>query len=179
MLPELIGFTGPKGSGKTTYAAHYLIEKQGYHRASFADPLKQMLFSLGCTKEQLYGEDKEKPNPIFGGKTNREVMQTLGTDWGRDIVWNNIWIDAWERLVTEEEAPLYIVADDLRFPNEAEVLRRLGGIVILVSRDDFGNDPHTSEQEYKKIKADYVLENRGTREELEAALRHILEHHGL
>ncbi len=46
----IIAFVGRKGSGKTT-AAQYLVEKYGFHKVSFAKPLKDLVASLGVNKE--------------------------------------------------------------------------------------------------------------------------------
>ena len=68
--PTLIAFTGKAQSGKTT-AAKFLLH-EGYERMSFADPIKQMIRCLTTVT------DKHAAPPAFGGRTVRELYQTLG-----------------------------------------------------------------------------------------------------
>jgi hypothetical protein len=58
-----------------------------YARAAFADPLKDMLVTgLSVTRERdLDGPHKHDPTN-YGGKSPRELMQTLGTEWGRELI---------------------------------------------------------------------------------------------
>ena len=84
-----------------------------------------MLLSFGLIREQLWGDEKETPLDFLGGKTPRQAMQTLGTEWGRNLIYDGIWLHAWERAFNKCSTP--VVVDDLRFINEAEMIKRLGG----------------------------------------------------
>lgn len=134
----IVALCGPEGAGKST-AAKEVARRLGGKIHPLAEPLKRMLLAIGVPRESLYGtpEQKLRPLPEFGGRSGRDLMQTLGTEWGRQCVSNNIWIDAWTRDVAGE--PLVIV-DDLRFQNEAARVKELGGSIIKVVRK-YGQEP--------------------------------------
>lgn len=129
ILPPVIALTGLAGSGKST-ASKYLVEKHGYQLVKFAGPLKDMLRAIGLSEAQIEGELKEEPCEWLQGATPRHAMQTLGTQWGRDCIGPSFWIELWVRrvnLIIAEGGR--VVVDDCRFPNEAEEVRKLGGVV--------------------------------------------------
>lgn len=140
MTGRLIAFTGPAGCGKST-AAEALVE-MGWARVKFADPLKNMLRALyySCGIEdtafieaRIEGEMKEEPDPLLRGRTPRWALQTLGTEWGRNLISEDLWTAAWRNKVNGLLAEgVDVVADDCRFPNEAEAVRRLGGKVVQI-----------------------------------------------
>lgn len=146
MSTKLIGFAGPLGCGKTTAAKE--LYHAGWHIIRFAGPLKSMLAALGLTVNDTDGAGKENPHPFLLGKTPRYAMQTLGTEWGRNLIHPNIWTDAWFRQAEKALKLSNVVADDLRFPNEANLIRALGGRVIRIQRTMERKeqlDPHASE----------------------------------
>lgn len=161
--PQVIGLCGRIGAGKTTLANH--LRYKGASGVSFADPLKGMLHALGVPLANIYGtpEDKLQPLEILCGRSARYAAQTLGTEWGREIIGDDLWVNAWMiRARRTLEAKCFVVADDLRFPNEVAAVRSLGGIVIRVVRPDLPLDvaTHASEQS-DKLKVDYELINDG------------------
>lgn len=145
----IVAFTGLAGSGKSTAAAH-LVNHHGYQRVRFAGPLKAMMAALGCTQEQIDGSEKELPCELLGGKTPRYAMQTIGTEWGRDLIASDLWIRAWNAAVAKVPAGLPVVVDDCRFPNEAEAVRAAGGVIIRIERPGAGAcaADHVSEQHH-------------------------------
>lgn len=159
MSRVIIGLCGLAGSGKSTVAK--CLEQIGYQRVAFADPLKDMLAAVGFTREQLYGSEKEVVVPDLG-VTPRYAMQTLGTEWGRDLISERFWIDLWGRKVATIAGP--VVADDIRFQDEADAVRAAGGIVWEVIRPGVGRQAHASEQQ--DIQADWVIRNDTTLDEL-------------
>jgi hypothetical protein len=142
----IVAFTGLAGSGKSTAAA-YLVERHGFQRVRFAGPLKAMMVALGCTHEQIDGSEKETPCDLLGGKTPRHAMQTLGTEWGRNLITPDLWIRAWQNAVAKVPAGVPVVVDDCRFPNEAEAVRFAGGVIVRIERPGAGTaSVHASEQ---------------------------------
>ena len=138
-MPKLIGLTGPKGVGKSTYAC----KLTGFwgEVLSFAEPLRQMA-------EQIVPRDyltnrKEEVIPWLG-VTGRQILQTLGTEWGRALD-PQIWVKiAEDHLSKNDSSP--IIFDDVRFPNEAEMIRSRGGQVWRLTRAGVvSNDTHSSE----------------------------------
>lgn len=145
ILPPVIALTGLAGSGKST-ASKYLVEKHGYQLVKFAGPLKDMLRSIGLSEEQIEGSLKEEPCEWLQGKTPRQAMQTLGCEWGRDCIGAGLWTELWVRRVNLIIADGgRVVVDDCRFPNEADEVRKLGGVVWqLVGRGGIAGS-HESE----------------------------------
>ena len=161
----IIGLTGLAGSGKSE-VAHALREVAQFQRVAFADPLKSMLAAVGFTDAQLYGDQKAEPIPEFG-KTPREFMQTLGTEWGRNLIDQDIWLKLWRKKVEALGPSAEIVADDVRFANEADAIRALGGQVWRIHRPGLVAMGHASETQ--PINVDLVIENTAGLHELRQA----------
>lgn len=133
----IIGLVGYAGSGKSTIARE--LTAFGYNQRKFAAPLKEMILSLlkaqGCHKlhaqRLIEGDLKELPSPYFGGKTPRHAMQTLGTDWGRAMLNEDLWCEAAMRDLKEYA---HYVFDDVRFTNEANLIRQMRGHVVRLHR---------------------------------------------
>jgi hypothetical protein len=164
-MRKVIGLCGVAGSGKST-AATLLVERRGFSARPFAWPLKRMLRALGVLDVALYGprEAKERPIECLGDRSARHAMQTLG-DWGRGSMGEAFWVDAWRRSIAGTG---HVVADDVRFPNEAQAIRDLGGIVIGIERDGAGdrvNPGHISEA-VDRIVCDVVIVNNGSLDDL-------------
>lgn len=143
---NLIGITGYAGSGKTT-AAKYLVEAHGFTLVKFAGPLKSMIRCLGLGDREIEGDLKEVPNAILGGKTPRHAMQTLGSEWGRNLIHSNLWVNAAMEMACDVlDHGGRVVIDDLRFENEATAIERHGGVLVRVSRLGVGPvNAHESE----------------------------------
>ena len=176
---KLVALTGAAGSGKST-VAKYLSEGRHSHygsnvpfvRTKFSGTLKKMLMQIpNVTIDMIEGKLKEEPQELFGGKTPREVMQTLGTEWGRDYVYSKIWLDSWERSVCDLT---YVVVEDLRYLNEAELVKNRGGEIWRIKRPDYQCNGHISETEMEGIEPDLVIRNNGSVAELHAMIDSIL-----
>ncbi len=147
----VIGLTGAAGSGKST-VAEYIVKEWSGHRRPFAAILKSMLrelleaqgAGLSMAMRMVSGDLKEEPTEYLNGRTPREAMQTLGTEWGRTLS-PSLWIDAWRRSIEKDQLEasvdgetLLIVVDDVRFPNEVEAIKSLGGIIVHIDRPSSG-----------------------------------------
>jgi len=181
--PKIIAFTGRAGSGKDTAAS--LLERSWVIMA-FAAPLKQMIRSLLSNLQhdnreaekialQLREFPKEEVIP-YPGKSPRQLMQTLGTEWGREMVCDDLWIQCFKAGVARARG-LYpdcnIAVTDLRFPNEEKCIREMGGTIIHIvhsSRKDVAS--HKSEEQ--PIFADHVIYNDGSLEDLKVELDKII-----
>ncbi len=177
-MTHVIGLTGKAGSGKST-VAEFLHRRYDFTRIRFADRLKNMLRALGLTDAEIEGADKGKPCARLGGVTPRFAMQTLGTEWGRNLIDENLWVNLWADDIKNH--PL-VVVEDVRFPNEFAMVRILGGATWRIIRPD--NDTgtvdtltgrHASETEQDAAEVDFnLLNNRGLRElygQVEVTLR--------
>ena len=142
--PRLIALTGAKGVGKSTYA-EFLAGENGTV-LSFATPIKRMLQAL-VGKEYVFGSKKNEETHL--GVTGRHLLQTLGTEWGREMIDQDIWVKAMRHILTDAMFEEYrpVVIDDLRFENEAKMIRELNGEIWHVERKSYtpANDNHISE----------------------------------
>lgn len=159
---RLVGIAGCAHSGKDTVCS-ILTDGyfQGFGRAAFADPLKKMLAVMGvdCSDEM-----KDKIDPYYG-KTPRYMMQTLGTQWGRGMIGENVWIKAFAR----RNAGLSIVVPDVRYENEAALIREFGVMIHITGRGGIDGD-HDSENTLPVDILDLVIDNSGTIEDLHASI---------
>ena len=173
-LPDVVAFTGAAGSGKST-AADYLVREHGYVRVKFAGPLKDMMRAIGLGEAEIEGYLKEKPCAALGGRTTRHAMQTLGTQWGRDCMGENFWVNLWRAKASDVlDHGGRVVVDDCRFPNEAAVVRELGGMVVLLRGRQTAVTAHESEA--GGLLHDVMVMNDASKETLHARIDAALEY---
>lgn len=94
-------------------------------------------------------------------KTPRRIMQIIGTDLFREQIKETAWVDTIESVDK-------VVCSDVRFPNEAEKIKELGGINIkLVNLNQQGKQTmnHQSEAFIDEMEYDYLIEHDGVDEE--------------
>lgn len=188
----IIGLTGKAGAGKTTAADWLLTEHRKSVQMSFARPLKRMIYELirevvpksHPVSPAEYMSDpvlKEQPLDFLGGFTPRYLMQTLGSEWARDAVHPDFWVmiaaAKVERLnasgfVSFADQPLRMVFDDVRFANEADMIRAYKGVVVRIVRPDAEKpeDIAAHQSEAMDFPADLTLVNGGTPDDLYALL---------
>lgn len=132
---RIIGLTGPAGSGKDS-VAKVLVSVHGYYALSFAGPLKDALIAMLEIPRATLEDRVAKETPIdWIGQSPRALMQTLGTEWGRNLVHPDIWLrNAARRLDRLRRFAGGAVITDVRFENEAAWVRRQGGEVWHVLR---------------------------------------------
>jgi len=176
----IVGLLGNKRSGKDT-AADYLCENHNFVKYSFADPLKkacQEIFVL--SDEQLYGTetDKETVDERWNASA-RTILQRVGTEMFRqqlttifpemEEIGKNIWVyrfKLWYQKFKKENPTKNVILADVRFDNEAQVVRDLGGVVVKIERPcKKTKDAHKSEAGIDSIDYDVKLVNDGTLEE--------------
>lgn len=166
---RIIAFTGPKGCGKSTAAKH-LMKEHGFERHYFAKALKEMIKCLGLDERHVNGDLKEVPCEELCGQTPRFAMQTIGTEWGREIIHSQLWVNAWKNTLPE----CNVVCDDLRFPNELETLKEKDGIVIDITRPGFDRD-QSHESEAHALPFDYQIDNSGSFQNMIDQIEEILK----
>ena len=106
------------------------------------------------------------------GRTPRYAMQTLGTEWGRDLISPNIWVNIVKHDILKIKGD--VVIDDCRFPNEVVMILGLGGVMVYIDRGGKSGD-HASEREVKSLHRHYTALNEGSREDLHITLRHVIK----
>lgn len=151
-------------SGKT--AAANVLQELGFGRVPFAAPLKRMacefLENLGYTSGEaarLVFVDKHEEIPELG-VTVRHILQTLGTEWGRDRIHPRVWVKCWSAQARRYKR---VVVDDVRFPNEAEAIKAAGGVIWRIVRTTSVHDgSHRSEGSLDSYSFDAVIHNDGS-----------------
>jgi hypothetical protein len=165
----IIGLTGKARSGKDTAAAQ--LVKNGFEHYWFSKPMKDACKAIfGWTDEHLYGELKEVVDKRFG-VSPRQALQTLGTEWGRDCVSKSLWVDIAKIKMQDADN---IVISDLRFDNEAEAIRDMGGYVVEIVRGDVIQvNSHTSESGISKDLISCTIKNNSSIEQLNQEINYI------
>lgn len=189
---KIIALSGFARSGKDE-AAKVLVEEFGFTRVAFADKLREVLYALNPIVE-VYGYDipsKKLRVPIYVqdvidkhgwdgykesrfGPEIRRLLQRLGTEAGRQTLWDSIWIDA---ALTGLPEDAKVVVSDARFYNEFDAVRERGGEIWRIERTGVGpaND-HASEMEaidYPHFSA--TIGNLGTLEEFQDLVRLLVQ----
>lgn len=171
-MTKVIGLTGLKGSGKDT--AGQVLKAGGYQEVKMAGALKEMtrtfLYYQGVdsliVERMMEGDLKETPSDYFEGKTPREFMQLIGTEFGRDMIGPDIWVNSAMRRAASLDKAYFT---DIRFPNEDDAIYAAGGKVYRVERDTDVNvySLHESEQHIPTLRVSGIIDNQGTIEELQ------------
>lgn len=90
----------------------------------------------------------------------RGLLQRFGTEVGREMFDENFWVDY---ALNSIEDGSKVVISDVRYPNEADAIRELGGKVYRVERDGvFPANEHASEHALDTYKFDGKIQNNGT-----------------
>jgi len=146
----LISICGFQGVGKDTFA-NYLVENYGFLKYSFASATKDILATLfGWDRNMLEGDTiesrkfRETVDLWWSEKlaipelTPRKVLQLIGTDLFRKHFNYNIWVQCVEKKLLshlESDPNSNIIISDCRFPNEIEMLKKLGFKLIHIQRN--------------------------------------------
>lgn len=141
---NIIGLLGFAGSGKGT-VGDILDEEFGYQKVAFADSLKDAVSIIfGWDRKLLEGDTevsrayREKRDKFWSASLGRDItpriiLQQVGTEAMRDVIGENIWVQSLENKILNLENK-NIVITDVRFPNEIDLVRKLGGKLIRVRR---------------------------------------------
>ena len=166
MDTNIIGLAGPAGVGKS-YLARRLTSFAYGELFSFAGNIRMGLYIMGLS---INYEDKRAP--VYNGKSTRDLMRSLGTEWGREKVGQDIWVDLLMARIDQCDSHLAII-DDVRFPNEASAIRNRGGIVVELSRDGIPYDgSHATEEGLDPSDIDLTLDCTNTKETINNILLH-------
>lgn len=198
----LIGLVGFIGSGKGTVGD--ILEQKGFEKDSFAKPLKDACSSIfGWPRSLLEGDTevsrkwRELPDPFWSEKfgfkfTPREALQLLGTEAGRNVFHEDIWVISLLNRANGRK----VVVTDVRFKNEIDYIQKNGGKIVRIIR---GDEPiwyrklaeidnknerqeymlqfpiHSSEWDWVGSSFDYIINNDGTYNDLEVKVDEMLK----
>ena len=146
-MRKIIGLNGLIGSGKDTVADN-LIAKHNFKRLTFATKLKDSVAELfDIDREKLEGLTKEsrewrdKPLEFWSKELKRDVtprylLQQIGTECMRRGFYEDIWVSFVKKELYERPDENFVITD-MRFTNEVEMIRSLGGDLWSVRRGEF------------------------------------------
>lgn len=174
----IIGLYSPAPqSGKTAVAN--LLAQEGFRLLSFATPLKRMacefLTALGYREDEaarLVWVDKSFVVPEVGCSV-RKILQTLGTEWGRERLGGDVWVRCWEAQASRYDR---VITDGVRFLNEAQAVKAKGGQMWKIVRPSATHDgSHVSEGGLDDWDGfDAVIQNDGSLSDLHAKVLALL-----
>jgi len=173
----LIGLCGPAGAGKNT-VADFITDSNGgpFAQIAFADPLYECVSAItGLSVSRLKDRGVKEAVIPWLGKSPRQLLQTLGTEWGRGTVHPEIWI----RIAMERAAQHLtfngVVITDVRFDNEAQAIIDAGGEVWKVARPGWRcladtSATHSSEAGVSDHLITRTIDNSGSLDDLKLQL---------
>lgn len=166
------------GCGKSTAisALQKSITGATVFNVKFAQPLYDI-------QEYAYNRIKGAYSKPEGFVKDRKLLQWIGTEWGRDTISKSLWTDIWQKEVSFilNATDAVVVCDDVRFDNEAELIKSMGGKIIRISSDrgaekaegGVGIVNHSSEGGVNLKYVDYLVENNGSLEEYKYQLTYL------
>lgn len=165
----IIGLAGYARSGKDTVAGLM----KDYERRAFADPIRDSLMRLNpLVGDGQYLSDIVKRQGWEGAKITvpevRRLLQSMGTEVGREMVHPDLWV---QLSIKDLNAGDKVIFTDVRFPNEAKAIKRLGGTIWRVNRPGVeALNPHPSESSMDHFSYDLIINNYGTIDQLASQL---------
>lgn len=204
-MGKVIGVCGLIGSGKGT-VADILVEQYEFEKLSFADRLKDGAAAIfGWPRELLEGDTKESrdwrevPDTFWTSELGKEitpryVLQVMGTECMRNGFAQDIWVLLIKQKIQANPEKNWVIPD-VRFENEQDMIRSVGGEIWQVrrgtelpdwwdkavqSRDNperspmcFSSSVHPSEWHWvdEDRQFDVIIENNATLEHLAAMVR--------
>ena len=144
----IIGICGLIGSGKGT-VSDYLVDEYGFEKISFADKLKDGVSAVfGWDRDMLEGDNsdsrqwREQEDEFWSKETGktitpRLILQLFGTDCMRNGYFDGVWVSLVKQKIINNPNKEFVIPD-VRFRNEQNAIRDLGGEIWQVKR---GADP--------------------------------------
>ena len=185
----IIGICGLIGCGKGT-VGDILVDDYGFTKLSFADKLKDGVATVfNWDRAMLEGDTvesrewRESQDDFWTKETGRTitprlVLQEFGTDCMRKGFDNGIWVSLVKQELVRYPNKNFVIPD-VRFPNEANMIKSIHGEVWRVRRgqdpvwmrmyQDIGVEPkdvHESEWRWANVKFDGIISNNGTFDDL-------------
>jgi hypothetical protein len=175
----IIGLMGEKESGKSSVAT--ILAEEGF---TILEPGMQVMELLLDIDPYFFYNDYHdvmiRVREVYdhegymGFKQHaegRRLLQELGTRIRERNP--NFWVEQQRRVI--RAAPGSVVHTSVRFPNEAHMVWRYDGYVVLVERPGLDHhDTHVSEQAWREIIPDYTIKNDGTLSDLRSTVSNLL-----
>jgi hypothetical protein len=174
----IIGLTGYAQSGKDTVAST-LVNNYGFTRVAFADKIRDYLYEMNPMVDNMSGQpiylkelvdiagwENAKKSPHV-----RRALQNAGVA-ARTIFGPQFWVhEAMKTMLNDPRPDLNYVITDVRFLNEADMIRANKGQLWRIKRLGIeAVNSHVSEHELDNYAVDQIFTNNGTLEDLEAMI---------
>jgi dephospho-CoA kinase len=174
---KILAVTGSMGSGKSTVTGLIKAEickRRSWQLVKFAQPMYDM-------QEYIY----DRAGLTIPKPKDRKLLQWLGSDWGRSID-VNLWVNIWKanaELELKRSPNILVMCDDLRFDNEAEMVKSVGGKILCLEatstqrakRIELINSTHQSENGVDPMYIDKVIKNNGSLELLTSKVKELIK----
>lgn len=192
---KIIGIHGFAQTGKDSIGR--VLFRYNYRRLAFADAVRDAVYAMNSIiqPETTLVPDEEGVGyfrkPLVrvqdvvdavgweaGKKMHSELrlaQQKMGTEVGRMIFGENVWVDIVDRQIVQSSHDKFVITD-VRFPNELAWLKRTGGTAVYVKRPGVGpvND-HVSDAGLPEDEFDYVIDNDGDLDDLDRKVAELLQ----
>ena len=193
----IIGICGLIGCGKGT-VGDILVDDYGFTKLSFADKLKDGVATVfNWDRAMLEGDTvesrewRETQDDFWTRETGRTitprlVLQEFGTDCMRHGFDDGIWVSLVKQELVKHPNKNFVIPD-VRFPNEANMIKSIHGEVWRVRRgqdpvwmrmyQDIGVEPkdvHESEWRWAKVDFNHIIYNDLGIEELRSQVKGLL-----
>lgn len=133
---KVYAFLGRKGAGKSTLARALSCAIPESFVHPLAAPLKAAMFVL-------FPELQDKSDiHSLSGLSYREIIQRLGTEFGRDMIHEDVWLERWHTAVRRSSV---VIVDDVRFANEVAYLDAHFDTTFVWVEGGDDSDAHSSE----------------------------------
>lgn len=154
----IVAICGAKRHGKGTAASS--LVNHGFVEINFADALKESCAAAFGIPLEVFYDDTRKEAPLadygYPNESPRSILQYVGTEMFRSK-WDGIWVNTWLNKARKHKR---VVCSDLRFPNEYDMLRANGAMIMRVVRPGWeSGDTHASEAHAKTFVVDAELIN--------------------
>lgn len=207
MKKLIVGLVGRAGAGKDTVAkmlqAYLQLFSVSSKAMAFADPLYDAVdamlpcnifapqFNIASWRE-LPRSEKEHYSIPGVHRTLRQILQTLGTEWGRETINPHLWLNLMEVRIARLPERVSIITD-VRFANEAHFIKDYGiphpwgessdfthvPLLVNVVRESGEQTPHqnhASETSISDINSnlfDLTVSNNSTLEDLQKEVQNL------
>jgi hypothetical protein len=161
LLPEeivVVGVMGKAGSGKDEFA-NVLKDNLGFYKI----PMAQRLKAAACAVFDLAPDDVDTPEGKarmndYWGMTNRQLLQTMGTEAMQPIFGKDVWVKGAIRtmLFLHTQGAKKFVMPDIRFAHELAFISAVGGKVVYIERENLESKLTETEQAHASEPNDIV-----------------------
>lgn len=182
-LPKLVAFGGYATAGKDA-AANSLVIHNNFYKTYMSKPLEKALLTLdpivnrsGLRYQELHslvGYDESKKVPEV-----RRLLQKLGTEFGREMVHEDFWLNkVFDEVLEQNVQQRNVALTGIRYTNELARVENYGGLSIWIDRPRVAPvNSHTSDNTLWPDDFDVRVDNDGSLEDLHKRVLEVLTGH--